>query len=156
MRLDKIVALGTLLIASALLVVACSQSSVNPAGPSGLSSANVSALEGGTGSCSDGIDNEKEPDGLIDCKDPECSEDPACKTPPPPVGNCSPGYYKNHRDVFDEFCDEAAALSSSDEFVDCGDLLEAITCNGGPATGCTGPRRQAAATALNTVSGCTE
>jgi hypothetical protein len=156
MNLSKVAAAASLFAALSLLVVACTGQPPSPVSP-GTVSAAVLSLEGGTGSCGDGEDNDK--DGAIDCKDPECAEDEKCKEPPPPPpppGNCSPGFFKNHPDVFNEWCDEAAALSATDAFDDCGDLLEAITCSGGPNTGCTGPRRQAAATALNTVSGCTE
>lgn len=110
-------------------------------------------LEGGEGSCTDGKDNDG--DKLMDCADPDCSTDPACVKNPPPSGTpCSPGYWKNHRTAFNDVCDEAAAIAG-DQFTSCSELLTAITCTGNQP-GCTGARRQAAAAALNSVSGCTE
>ena len=120
----------------AVIVVSCSQQSESPVAPSGV--------RGGS------FNTEIEPTPT-----PEPTPEPTPPPPPPPVGNCSPGFWKNHPDDFEDSCQEAADLPG-DEFTTCGDLLVAITCNGGPQTGCTGPRRQAAATALNTVSGCTE
>jgi len=119
-------------VALALVAASCSQQSESPVAPSGVRG----------GSFNTGTE---EPP-------PEPTVTP---TPPPVVGNCSPGFWKNHPDDFADACTAAAALLG-DEFADCDDLLEAITCSGGPQTGCTGARRQAAATALNTVSGCTE
>jgi hypothetical protein len=115
---------------------------------------NAACGEGSKEVCTDGQDNDG--DKLIDCADSDCSEDPSCKTPPPPPGiPCSPGYWKNHTSDFNEWCDEAAAIAG-DPFTSCAQIWTAITCNGGPKNDCTGARRQAAATALNTVSGCTE
>ena len=42
--------------------------------------------------CDDGIDNDL--DGAPDCKDSDCTNDPACQKDTPAA--CSPGYYKNH------------------------------------------------------------
>ena len=87
--------------------------------------------------------------------DPEPTPTPTPTPTPPPTGpGCSPGYWKNHLSDFNSACGAAAALPG-DVFATCGDLLTAITCTGNQA-GCTGERRQAAAAALNTVSGCTE
>ena len=83
--------------------------------------------------------------------DPEPTPTP---TPTPPGPGCSPGYWKNHESHFTSVCAAAAALPG-DVFTSCGQLLTAITCTGNQP-GCTGERRQAAAAALNTVSGCTE
>lgn len=154
MTLNKIVATTSLLVACALFVVACTSqtSSLNPLGPTGVGSLALSDVP--TESCTDGQDNDG--DKLIDCADSDCSEDPSCKTPPPPPGiPCSPGYWKNHTSDFNEWCDEAAAIAG-DPFTSCAQIWTAITCNGGPKNDCSGARRQAAATALNTVSGCTE
>jgi hypothetical protein len=62
---------------------------------------------------------------------------------------CSPGWWKRHVSDFNSTCVNVDGWS-------CEDLWTAITCNGGPQTGCTGDRRQAAAAALNAESGCTE
>jgi len=67
-----------------------------------------------------------------------------CETGTP----CSPGYWKNHENEFDAVCGGVTGWS-------CDDLWTAITCKGSQP-GCTGARRQAAATALNDESGCTE
>jgi hypothetical protein len=100
--------------------------------------------------CNDGIDNDK--DTLIDCKDPDCATDPACKVPPPSGIPCSPGFWKNHPDDFNEFCDEAAASTLDPRLDTCAELLAAVTCKGADAT-CL---RSAAAALLNAVSGCQE
>jgi hypothetical protein len=86
-------------------------------------------------------DNKIDDDGdkLIDCEDPDCKCEPPKGTP------CSPGYWKNHLDVFNATCGSVDGWS-------CEDLLTAITCRGSNAS-C---RRQEAASALNAVSGCTE
>jgi hypothetical protein len=158
MKLSKIVAGASLFAALALLIVACTGPS-SPLSPSGVT-AGVLRVEG-DGTCDDGIDNNK--DGLIDCKDPVCADDPVCKTPPPPPppppppGNCSPGFWKNHPTDFAAACALVEASGTAPANLDtCAELLTAISCSGGPATGCTGERRQAAATLLNAVSGCTE
>jgi hypothetical protein len=117
--------------ALALIVASCAQQSESPVAPSGVRG------------------------GAFNQFTPNPDPIPTTEPPPPPVGDCSPGFWKNHPDDFADACTAAAALPG-DEFASCDDLLEAITCSGGPATGCTGARRQAAATALNTVSGCTE
>ena len=122
---------AVLAAALALIVVSCAQQSESPVAPS--------LVRGGSF-------NTEVP--------PEPTPTPT-PTPTPEGTPCSPGYWKNHESAFASACTAAAALAG-DEFATCGDLLEAITCNGGPQTGCTGARRQAAASALNTVSGCTE
>jgi hypothetical protein len=62
--------------------------------------------------CTDGADNDK--DGFVDCKDPDCANDPACKLPPPPVtADCSPGFYKKHPNTWDDgICCLGDALTS--------------------------------------------
>lgn len=101
--------------------------------------------------CNDGIDNDG--DKAIDCKDSDCTNSEFCKTPPPPDGTpCSPGYWKNHLDEFNEFCTSAAALTVEPRLDSCSDLLTALTCKGSDAS-CL---RSAAAALLNTVSGCEE
>jgi hypothetical protein len=147
MRLDRIVAAATMFAALSMLVVACTsqQRSASPVSPSAISAGGLS-LEGGKGSCSDGVDNDG--DKLVDCSDSECATDPACtKTGTP----CSPGYWKNHVAQFNAVCDAAAAVGG-DQFTTCAQLWTAITCKGSDAF-C---GRSAAAAALNTVSGCTE
>ena len=149
MRLNRIVAAATMFAALALFVVACTsqQRSASPMSPSAISAGGLS-LEGGKGSCSDGLDNDG--DKLVDCSDSECATDPACTT----TGGtpCSPGYWKNHVAQFNSICGAAAAISG-DQFSSCGDLWTAITCKGSDAS-C---GRSAAAAALNTASGgCTE
>ena len=76
-----------------------------------------------------------------DPKDPKCE--------PPKVGNCSPGFYKKHLTFWvNIYCDNATGGFSAS----CADLLRALTCKGGDAL-C---GRSAAASYLNSVSGCTE
>jgi hypothetical protein len=112
----------------ALIVVSCAQQSESPVAPS--------LVRGG----SFNTDVPPEPD--------------PSPTPTPTGTPCSPGYWKNHESAFTTYCSAAAAIAG-DAFATCGDLLTAITCTGNEP-GCTGARRQAAAAALNTVSGCTE
>ena len=126
MKLGKLVAAAAAAAALCLVIVACGNSS-SPVSPGSLTAAG-SAI------------------------DPEPTPTPT-PTPPPGEG-CSPGYWKNHLTHFNQVCGAAAALTG-DAFATCGDLLTAITCTGNEV-GCTGARRQAAAAALNTVSGCTE
>jgi hypothetical protein len=45
--------------------------------------------------CDNGIDDNK--DTLVDCKDPLCANDPACKKPQV-TADCSPGFYKNNKE----------------------------------------------------------
>jgi hypothetical protein len=78
--------------------------------------------------------------GQVDLQAQKCDpKDPKCVTGTP----CSPGYWKNHLDQFNLYCDAAG---------DCDDLLEALTCKGSDSS-C---GRSAAAAALNEVSGCVE
>jgi hypothetical protein len=104
--------------------------------------------------CNDGLDNDG--DKLIDCKDPDCATDPACKVPPPPSGiPCSPGFWKNHTEDFEGACGDAAALAvllGITRLDTCGELLAAVSCKGSDAS-CL---RSLAASLLNTVSGCQE
>jgi hypothetical protein len=129
--LFNLAAPAVLAAALALIVVSCAQQSESPVAPS--------LVRGGS------FNTEEPPD-------PTPTPTP---TPPPEGTPCSPGFWKNHESAFQSSCSAAAALPG-DAFTTCDQLLEAITCNGGPQTGCTGARRQAAAAALNTVSGCTE
>jgi hypothetical protein len=94
--------------------------------------------------CDNKVDDDG--DGLIDENDPDCK-----KTPPPGIP-CSPGFWKNHPDDFNMWCDEAAALLPNDPFATCADLFAAVSCKGADAT-CL---RSVAAALLNTVSGCQE
>ena len=126
MRFGKIVSVAAAVAALCLVIVACSDSS-SPVSPRSVT-AGGSAI------------------------DPEPTPTPT-PTPTPGVG-CSPGYWKNHESHFNSVCSAAAALPG-DAFSSCAQLLTAITCTGNE-DGCTGARRQAAAAALNTVSGCTE
>jgi hypothetical protein len=80
-----------------------------------------------------------------DPKDPKCE-------PPPKTTACSPGYWKNHLDEFNEFCGAAAALALTEELDSCPELLTALTCKGSDAS-CL---RSVAAALMNTVSGCEE
>jgi hypothetical protein len=86
--------------------------------------------------CDNGVDDDG--DKLVDCEDPDCKCDPK-GTP------CSPGYWKNHKAAFDQYCGQVPGWT-------CDQLWTALTCRGSDAS-C---RRQAAAAALNAVSGCTE
>jgi hypothetical protein len=81
---------------------------------------------------------------------PEPSPTPT-PTPTPSGTPCSPGFWKNHPDEFNASCGAAAALPG-DQFTTCAELLTALTCKGSDAS-C---GRSAAASALNTVSGCVE
>jgi hypothetical protein len=118
--------------ALALIVASCTQQSESPVAPSGV--------QGGTL-------NTEDPGGT---PSPEPTVTPS-PTPPPTGVPCSPGYWKNHESAFNAVCGQAVFPGG------CAGLLEAITCNGGPQTGCTGTRRQAAAAALNAVPpGCFE
>ena len=72
-------------------------------------------------------------------------------SPPPPGIPCSPGFWKNHLSLFNQYCQAAADLPG-DQFTTCSELLTALTCKGSDAS-C---GRSAAAAALNTVSGCRE
>ncbi|MGH7344159.1 MAG: hypothetical protein ACREK4_04550, partial [Candidatus Rokuibacteriota bacterium] len=91
--------------------------------PVGTASAQVKEI------CTDGMDNDG--DKLIDCKDPDCATDPACKVPPPPSGTpCSPGFWKNHLDEFNSACGAAAVLAANTRLDSCADLLVALTCKG--------------------------
>ena len=149
MRLGKIVAAATFVAALCLVIVACGDQSAGPSSP-GSVTARVAAVDAPPPPpppveiCGDNVDNDE--DGVVD---------EGCEPPPPPPGpGCSPGYWKNHESHFDSVCIAAAALPG-DVFTTCDDLFTAISCKGSQP-GCTGPRRQAAAAALNTVSGCTE
>jgi hypothetical protein len=93
--------------------------------------------------CDNGIDDDD--DKLVDCADPDCKCEPTKK------GDCSPGYWKNHVSEFNQYCQAAADLPG-DSFTTCADIWTAITCKGSNES-C---QRQAAASALNQVSGCTE
>lgn len=141
MRLSQIAAVATPLAAVGLFVAACTSqpASRSPLSPSGVT-ANVLALEGGKGSCSDGIDNDG--DKLVDCADTECAEDAACKGGGTP---CSPGFWKNHLSEFNAICGQVSGWT-------CESLMTALTCKGSDAS-C---RRSDAAAALNAISGCTE
>jgi hypothetical protein len=92
--------------------------------------------------CNDGIDNDG--DKLIDCADPDCVNDPSCKTPPPGTG-CSPGFYKNHPDFWATCCGGEGQRS-------CAELTTALTCKGSDAS-C---GRSAAAAYLDACTGCSE
>ena len=133
MRLDRIVAGASLLAASALFMAACAGQAglLNPLSASGVG-ASVQALEGGTGSCSDGIDNDDNKLTrllLFQAARPIT----ACKTgggcPAPRVGG-------EHVDVFNTTCGQVQGWT-------CSSLWYAITCKGSQA-GCTGENRQAA------------
>jgi hypothetical protein len=119
-----------------------------------LSTGTATAQVKGGEICDDGIDNNG--DKLIDCKDPLCATDPACKVPPPPPGiPCSPGFWKNHTEDFEGACGDAAALAvllGITRLDTCGELLAAVSCKGSDAS-CL---RSLAASLLNTVSGCQE
>jgi hypothetical protein len=118
--------------------------------PVGTASAQLTSE---AGLCGDGIDNDK--DGFTDCQDPDCATDPKCVKVPPPSGNCSPGFWKNHPEDFAAACGDAAALAASlgiTRLDTCVELGIAVACKGADAT-CL---RSVAAGLLNTVSGCQE
>jgi hypothetical protein len=59
--------------------------------------------------CADGVDNDE--DGLIDCDDPDCLEDPECQVPPPPpppAENCADGVDNDEDGLID--CDDPDCL----------------------------------------------
>ena len=79
---------------------------------------------------------------VCDPKDPKC-------VPPPKIGDCSPGYFKNHLTYWvGIYCDNPNGGYGTS----CAELLRALTCKGNDAI-C---GRSAAASYLNGVSGCTE
>jgi hypothetical protein len=92
--------------------------------------------------CDNKIDDDD--DKLVDCEDPDCKCTPEGK-------GCSPGYWKNHKAEFEQYC-QAAADIPGDQFTTCAQLWTALTCRG--SDGSCG--RSAAAAAMNSVSGCTE
>ncbi|MGH7389543.1 MAG: hypothetical protein ACREM3_08800 [Candidatus Rokuibacteriota bacterium] len=91
--------------------------------------------------CNDGKDNDG--DKLVDCKDPDCATDAACQK----TGTgCSPGFYKNHTDIWVGICCDAETDPT------CGEILDALTCKGSDAS-C---GRSAAARFLDECTGCSE
>ena len=142
MRSSKVVAAASVFAALALFIAACTSQplSLGSVGPSALVGPSILALEGGKGSCSDGLDNDG--DKQIDCADTECFDDAACKGG---GTSCSPGYWKNHLDHFDSVCVSVGGWT-------CESLLAALNCKGSDAT-C---RRSEAAAALSAIEGCTE
>lgn len=91
--------------------------------------------------CNDGKDNDG--DKLVDCKDPDCAVDPACQK----TGEgCSPGFYKNHPEVWVGSCCDSTTTPT------CGQLLDALTCKGSDSS-C---GRSAAAGFLDACTGCSE
>lgn len=72
----------------------------------------------------------------------------AQKDPPPKKEGCSPGFYKNHLDLWTG--DEECCTSESDPT--CGEILDALSCKGSDAS-C---GRSAAAAILDACTGCTE
>jgi hypothetical protein len=91
--------------------------------------------------CNDGKDNDG--DKLVDCKDPDCATDPVCQKP---GTGCSPGFYKNHPELWVGVCCDATTTPS------CGALLDALTCKGSDDS-C---GRSAAALFLDACTGCSE
>jgi hypothetical protein len=82
--------------------------------------------------CDNKIDDDC--DGLIDANDPDC------KTP---STGCSPGFYKNHQDVWVGICCTGDL---------CDELLNALTCKGSDSS-C---GRSDAAAFLDACTGCSE
>ena len=67
--------------------------------------------------------------------------------PPPPKGTgCSPGFYKNHLEIWVGICCDTSMTPS------CAELLTALTCKGSDAS-C---GRSAAAAVLDACTGCSE
>jgi hypothetical protein len=127
--LSKVAAPAALAVALALVVTSCAQQAESPVAPS--------AGKGGT------LNVEPSPS-------PTATPTPT-PTPTPTGAPCSPGFWKNHLDQFNQFCGAAAALPG-DQFTTCEELLTALTCKGSDAS-C---GRSAAAAAMNTVSACSE
>ena len=85
--------------------------------------------------CDNGKDDDG--DGLIDGNDPDCKK----------TGEgCSPGFYKNHTEIWDGICCDGEGEPA------CADLLEDLTCKGSDAE-C---GRSASAAFLDACTGCTE
>jgi hypothetical protein len=89
--------------------------------------------------CDNGIDDDG--NKLVDCADPACAKDPACQK----ATGCSPGFYKNHTDFWDQCCDGEGQPT-------CAQLLTALTCKGADAI-C---GRSAAALYLDGCTQCSE
>lgn len=124
-------------VALALTVASCAQQSESPVAPSLVRGGSFNEDPGPT------------PTGTP-LPDPEPTATPT-PTPTPTGIPCSPGYWKNHEAHFNSVCAAAAALPG-DPFTTCDQLVAALTCKGDDAS-C---GRSLAASALNTVSGCTE
>lgn len=78
----------------------------------------------------------------------DCKKNPEqCKGTP-----CSPGFWKNHADAFNAWCDLAADQTADPRLDSCAELAAAVSCKGADAT-CL---RSVAAALLNSVSGCQE
>lgn len=92
---------------------------------------NVSAQKA-TEICDNGKDDDG--DGLIDGDDPDCKKTST---------GCSPGFYKNHQDIWVDIC------CTGDQ---CTALLANLTCKGSDAS-C---GRSAAAAFLDACTGCSE
>jgi hypothetical protein len=167
MKLTRILAATSTFAALALLVVACTSSTLSPSSPEAAAGGTTFSCEKPEPEiCGNGIDDDC--DGKVD---EDCP--PTCKPVPEVCGDnvdndcdgqidenctgqtCSPGYWRNagYPTHFDSVCQAAANASTTDVFDDCGDLLFAL---GGP-TGCKGGdaacHRQEAATLLNTAAG---
>jgi len=85
-------------------------------------------------------DNKVDDDGdkLVDCEDSDCSK--FCDGG---EAGCSPGYYKNHPEIWVGTCCEGA---------ECDAIMSALTCRGSDAS-C---GRSDAAAFLDACTGCTE
>ena len=97
-------------------------------------SVNVSA-QTKTEICDNKIDDDG--DGLVDGADPDCQKTST---------GCSPGFYKNHTDIWVGICCTDSTSPT------CGSLLTALTCKGSDAS-C---GRSAAAAFLDACTGCSE
>jgi hypothetical protein len=90
-------------------------------------------------------DNKVDDDGdkAIDCADSDCVGSPSCtKT----GTGCSPGYYKNHPELWTGIC------CGNEGQRTCADIMTALTCKGGDAA-C---GRSAAAAYLDACTNCSE
>jgi hypothetical protein len=125
MKVPKILAASTMLAALALFVGSI------------FTVFTVDTLAQTTEICDNKVDDDK--DGLIDGDDPDCQKKP-------PTEGCSPGFYKNHPEIWVGICCDTGLEGS----LVCADL------NAGLTPPCRGGTCAAAAAILDACTGCTE
>ncbi|HVM97682.1 MAG TPA: hypothetical protein VMT89_14905 [Candidatus Acidoferrales bacterium] len=87
---DQIIACAAQQISVSTCDSACTSAGLQPTGEqAGCAEGACPGMEpcptSEAGLCTDGLDNE--PDGLIDCADPDCATDPACTRSTPTMGH---------------------------------------------------------------------